>query len=245
MEQQFELALKEFLPHLRHAKQIEIKDDVFFHKCDNANDDDKNKCHFHGRPTTTIERRNTTSWVPQQSHTHQQQIDLIEPNACTVITVNGCVPHAANNAKNKLQRQRRRHASKNHSKINSKSSATHNKACSKAHQNQNTNQIDESTNQSTTNKSSQNTLAKSKHVQLKSSNQPTSNSKPHPAPFTRTTNKQTTGDREDRNTTNTSIHKFRMHNSRAGSNQTTAWYDDTNQTQRILPNKLCSEHGFP
>ena len=112
------------------------------------------------------------------------------PNACTVITVNGCVPHAANNAKNKQQRQRRRHASKNHSKINSKSSATHNKACSKAHQNQNTNQIDESTNQSTTNKSSQNTLAKSKHVQLKSSNQPTSNSKPHPAPFTRTTNKQ-------------------------------------------------------
>ena len=119
-----------------------------------------------------------------------QQIDLIEPNACTVITVNGCVPHAANNAKNKQQRQRRRHASKNHSKINSKSSATHNKACSKAHQNQNTNQIDESTNQSTTKKSSQNTLAKSKHVQLKSSNQPTSNSKPHPAPFTRTTNKQ-------------------------------------------------------
>ena len=28
-----------------------------------------------------------------------QQIDLIEPNACTVITVNGFVPHVPNNAK--------------------------------------------------------------------------------------------------------------------------------------------------
>ena len=39
---------------------------------------------------------------------HQQQIDLIEPNACTMITVNGGVPHATNNTKNKRQRQRRR-----------------------------------------------------------------------------------------------------------------------------------------
>ncbi len=66
----------------------------------------------------------------------------------------------------------------------------------------NTNQIDESTNQSTTQTSSQNTLAKSKHVQPKSSNQPTSNSKPHPAPFTRTTNKQLATGKTDTNFTN-------------------------------------------
>ena len=79
---------------------------------------DHNKCHFHGCHNNLTPKHTHKHLTHQQTekhkhtnisniNTHQQQIDLIEPNACTVITVNGCVPHATN-AKNKRQRQRRR-----------------------------------------------------------------------------------------------------------------------------------------
>ena len=63
----------------------------------------EHKAAKHSNNENTCERAHVSNISARE-----QRSDLIEPNACTVITVNGGGSHGANNTKNKRQPQRRR-----------------------------------------------------------------------------------------------------------------------------------------